>query len=100
MSTVLLTRLQKLERDYYAGVAFKLLTQRVVALSRAIRRLDRGDPLREACEDFAPTLWDQPSGSVISEGAVRDALSGSRGGDCLRSWAHFSRVVQTYRIAA
>ena len=100
MSTDLMPKLQKLERDYYAGATFKRLSQRVVTLSRSIEQLHRQDPVREACEAFAPTLWDQPSGSPISEQAVRDALAGSQGGEHLRSWANFSWVIETYRLAA
>lgn len=100
MSRPLLIKLQKLEHDYYAGVSFKRLSRRVITLSRSIQQLQRDDPLRAACEAFAPTLWAQPSGSRISEQAVTDALAGSQGGEHLRSWAHFSWVVETYRLAA
>ena len=100
MSAAVLNALRILEQDYYEGVGFERLQQYVVAISRAIDGLPDNDPIRRACEAFAPTLWGDTSGSAVRVAAIEAALDGENAADYLQAWANFARVAETYRFAA
>ena len=100
MKNAPLTNLKQLENDYYDGVSLKRLCPRVVSICRKLQSASAREPVRRACEVFAPMLWGQPSGSRVDAVVVRDALAGRHGADYLRAWAHFFRVAETYRLQA
>ena len=100
MSAEVLNALRILEHDYYEGVGFERLQQHVVAISHAIDGLADNDPVRRACEAFAPTLWGDSSGSEIRVDAIEAALVGKNAAAYLQAWANFARVAETYRAAA
>lgn len=100
MSRDIQDALHALEHDYYAGVGFDLLSQRIIAICQSIAALGVHAPIRGACEAFAPTLWGATSGSALSVDAVKAALARDNAADYLRAWAHFSRAAAAYQIAA
>ncbi len=100
MSAEVLSALHALEHDYYEGVGFKRLQRQVLAISHAIVGLDDDDPIRQACEAFAPTLWGDKSGSAVRVEAIATALAGENAAGYLQAWANFARVAETYRVAA
>ena len=100
MADDVLNALRLLEHDYYDGVGFDRLEEHVLAISQAIERLDKGDPIRSACETFAPTLWGATSGSEIDVRAIAAAFDGINASQHMQAWANFARVAETYRVAA
>ena len=100
MSHHILMTLRRLETDYYAGVSYRRLSRRILDLGRSIEALGADDPMRRACEEFAPALWGEVSRSRLDADELRSALESRNAAEYLRAWAHFWRIAETYRLAA
>lgn len=92
--------LSQLEREYYDGVGFDRLVERVKRIAAAVQALDASDPLREVFESNAAQLWGADNRTPITTEAVHEALSGTNAADHLRAWSNFYKVLATHRSVA